>query len=73
MAKWIELNSGRLLNLDRVGDIAKFQYTLYGKLYYSIIYDYDTHPDCGYMEEKFDKEEKRDKRFEEIKAMLIGN
>lgn len=38
MSKWIELNNGDLVNLDRASCINKYKGKLVGNQYYSIIY-----------------------------------
>ena len=64
MAKWIELNTGELVNLDNVKEILKSDMMRDNKELFLIYYDD--------IDEHFCNEEMRDKRFEEIKAMLIG-
>lgn len=73
MAKWIELNNGWLVNLDNVSNINKYQTKQWDKNVYTIVFCYDYDSDCGYAEEAYENEEERNKRFEEIKAMLIGS
>ena len=72
MPKWIKLNNDVLINLDITFSINKYKRKMYEKQCYSILYNVDM-SDSGYVEERFDNKEDRDKRFEEIKAMLIGN
>ena len=70
MAKWIELNTGELVNLDITCNIRKFDILLdihSGKYRYEIEYEYNS----GTETECFHDEIERDKRFEEIKAMLL--
>lgn len=67
MAKWIELNNGELLNLDNVCSIHKYCYENINE--YSICY-YSTSMEAGGLE-CYSSEEECDKRFEEIRAMLI--
>lgn len=71
MTKWIELDNGNLMNLDNVSKIDKYQVRKWDKDIYSIIFCYSYDSDCGHTEEVFDSKEDRDKRFEEIKAMLL--
>ena len=67
MAKWIELNDGRLVNLDNVCSIHKYCYENINE--YSIYY-YSPSRETGWAE-FYSSEEERDKRFEEVRAMLI--
>ncbi len=71
MSKWIEIQNGNLVNLDNVSNINKYQTKRRDKNAYSIIFCYSYDSDCGYAKEVFDNEEERDKRFEEIKNMLL--
>lgn len=68
MAKWIELNNGELVNLDLISNVRKCLEISGNGNIYEIEFngDYDA-------EETYTDEEERDKRFEEIKAMLIGS
>lgn len=72
MPKWIELNTGEIENLDMVCNIRKYKTLLDNtsrRYRYEIEYrnDSDTDYEC------FNDESERDKRFDEIKAMLIGD
>lgn len=63
MEKWIELNAGELVNLDNVKEILKSDMMRDNKELFLIYYDD--------IDEHFCNEEMRDKRFEEIKAILL--
>lgn len=79
MPKWIELNNGDLVNIDVICNIRKENYIKHREnLYsgeikefekYSIAYDGSINSND--YEEDFAYEKDRDKRFEEIKAMLL--
>lgn len=70
MAKWLELNNGDFVNLDKVWGICKYDH-VYGhgrgrdKYYVRYLLR-----GC-YMSEWYISEEERNERFKEIKAMLI--
>lgn len=67
MAKWIELNNGELVNLDMIYNARKFNERRYNNDTYNI--EYFSKSDV--VDEIYNDENERDKRFEEIKAMLI--
>lgn len=70
MKKWIKLNNGTLVNLDRVCYIEKDKVPKFEKIVYQIIFDYGS-VSTSYVEEDFSNEKERDSRFDEIEAMLI--
>lgn len=69
MAEWIELKNGELVNLDNVWNIytEDFEHEHYRNRYYV---RYSNHK-SDEVYESYDSEEKREERFEEIRAMLI--
>lgn len=67
MAKWIELNNGELVNLNMIYNIKKETITLTNDYKYSI--SFCSTSDA--VDEIYSDESERDKRFEEIKAMLL--
>ena len=70
MAKWIELNTGELVNIDITCNISKHDKWLEcesRRYRYDIVYKYNSDAEL----ECFYDEVERDKRFEEIKAMLL--
>ena len=67
MAKWFELNSGELVNLDKIYNIRKYNETMYESKSYNIEY----HCEGDIVSEYYNDENERDKRFDEIKAMLL--
>lgn len=72
MEKWIELNTGELVNLDITCNIMKYDILLDiqgRRCMYEIEYEYNSDRSIEYFHDKIE----RDKRFEEIKAMLIGD
>ncbi len=72
MAKWIETNSGKLVNLERVCKIYTYKNSIIKDLY-MIVYCFSANGAAVYCEESaYESEEERDRRFDEIKAMLLG-
>lgn len=74
MANWLKMyedNVEELLNLDVVSSI--FKEFDEKEVSYNIIYDYSMSSEVGYRVERFTTAEERDKRFDEIKKILIEN
>lgn len=67
MAKWIELNNGELVNLNMIYNIKKETITLTNDYKYSI--SFCSTSDA--VDEIYSDESECDKRFKEIKAMLL--
>ena len=69
MAKWIELNTGELVNLDMIYNIRKYNERRYSGETYNIEY----YCNGDVVSEIYNSENDRDKRFEEVRAILIGS
>ena len=67
MAKWIELNNGELVNLDMIYNIRKYNERTYKSERYNVEYSCER----DIVSEYYNNENERDKRFEEVKAILI--
>ncbi len=71
VSKWIELNSGELVNLDMIYAVTRINERIYQGETYSVKYFETESAGFSQFSENYENESERDKRFEEIKEMLL--